>query len=108
MTGIILYPLLTTALYYLASQALITEFLWSHYPPKLDSFMSCPACTGFWYGLLCGALGWWLRLPYLGLDPRHFATPVLIGLSSIVWTPLLSNLHTRAMTYEHSQPTEER
>ena len=85
MTGIILYPLICVALYYLGSQALITEFLWGRYPPKLDAFMSCPACTGFWFGLLCSGLGWWLQIPFLSLDPRHFATPLLVGLSAIVW-----------------------
>jgi len=100
VTGLILYPLLTTAAFYLLAQAHLTSFLWSRYPAKLDTFMSCPACTGFWYGGLgCGFLGWWLDLAFLGLDPGHWLTPVLIGLCSIVWTPMISNLHTRAMSY---------
>lgn len=98
--GIVLYPLLCTAAFYLLAQAKLTHFLWERYPPALDEFMSCPACTGFWYGLGCGFLGWWLEIDFLGLDPRHWTTLVLVGLCSITWTPLLSNLHTRAMTYE--------
>ena len=99
MTGIVLFPLLTTAVFYLLVQANLTAFLWNRYPAKLDLFMSCPACTGFWYGLGCGFLGRWLDIAFLGLDPQHWLTPVLIGLGSIVWTPLVSNLHTRAMTW---------
>jgi hypothetical protein len=104
MSGLALYPLICVAIFYLGSQALIMEWLWSRYPPRLDAFMSCPACTGFWLGLGCGALGWWLQIPFLSLDSRHFATPILIGLCSITWTPLLANLHTRAMTYAHAMP----
>ena len=99
MTGITIYPLLTTAAFYLLAQAHLTSFLWSRYPPTLDKFMGCPACTGFWYGLGCGALGRWLDIAFLGLDTQHWLTPVLIGLCSIIWTPLVSNLHYRAMTW---------
>lgn len=99
MSGLLLYPLLTAACYYLLAQATLTSFIWSRYPTRLDSFMSCPACTGFWYGLGCGLLGWWQDIAFLGLPTNHWLTVLLIGLSSIVWTPLVSNLHTRAMTW---------
>lgn len=98
MTTIILYPLLCCAFYYLGAQATITEFLWSRYPARLDAFMSCPACTGFWYGGACAGLGWWQGWAFLGLEGRHWLTPVLVAFCSIVWTPLVSALHTRAMT----------
>lgn len=44
MNGLILYPMLTTALYYLGARAMITKFIWSRYPKWLDKFMLCSAC----------------------------------------------------------------
>jgi len=95
---IIVYPLLCCALYYLGAQATITEAVWSRYPARLDTFMSCPACTGFWYGAACAGLGWWQDWAFLGLDGRHWLTPGIVALCSIVWTPIVSAHHTRAMT----------
>lgn len=103
MNSLLLYPLLTTALFYLASQAEITQWLWSRYPTWLDRLMSCPACLGFWLGGLCGGLGWWKELPYLGLEPRHWFTPLAVALSAMVWTPILVRKLIDAMLVE-TQP----
>ncbi len=88
---ILFYALLSSALYYLGSRAMITQWLWSRYPQRFARFMDCAACTGFWYGLtLALALGWW--------DPRYrlFDLPLvaapLVGLCSLVWTPLVASL----------------
>ncbi len=93
----ILYALLTTALYYLGCRARVTHFLWSRYPRWLDDLTICPACSGYWYGLGVGLLGAWLELPFLGLEPRHLATPVLVGFASIAWTPILAAAHVYAI-----------
>lgn len=107
MTTIALYPLLTTALYYLFARATITRFLWSRYPSWLDYYTSCSACSGFLYGVVVAvAIGWSQDLPFLGLPGRFWMTPIAIGLCSIVWTPLLADLHVRAL-YQLGTPTSD-
>jgi hypothetical protein len=96
----LLYCLLTTAAYYLMARALVTQWLWSRYPPALDRFFWCAACSGFWYGLAVAfAIGWWRDLPFLGLPGRFWLTPIAVGLGSIVWTPLLAKKHVEALLY---------
>ncbi|UCC74962.1 MAG: hypothetical protein JSV86_10550 [Gemmatimonadota bacterium] len=97
MTAAIIYPLLCVTAWYLGSQAKVTHGLWGRYPPGFDSFMQCSACTGFWYGLGCGALGWWQNWAFLSLDGRHWLTPVIVALCAIVWTPLIARWHTVAL-----------
>lgn len=107
MTTIALYPLLTTALFYLFARAMITQFLWSRYPSWLDYYTSCSACSGFLYGVAVAvAIGWSQDLPFLGLPGRFWMTPITIGLCSIVWTPLLADLHVRAL-YQLGTPTSD-
>lgn len=96
----LLYCLLTTAAYYLMSRALITRWLWSRYPTWLDHYTWCAACSGFLYGLAAAfAIGWWRDLPFLGLPGRLWLTPIVAGLCSIVWTPLLAKKHVEALLY---------
>lgn len=97
MTALLLYPLLCVALYYLMARATLTEALWSRYPAWLDRLTSCAACSGFWYGLGCAGLGWWQGWSVGGLPARDPVTVALVGLCSIVWTPLLAALHIRAL-----------
>jgi hypothetical protein len=93
MTGLVILALLTTSAFYLGSRAVVTEFLWSRYPPKLARFADCAACSGFWYGLLAGAtLGPTLDLPK---TLTVVYGPVLIGLCSIVWTPIVAGIMQR-------------
>jgi hypothetical protein len=95
---LILYALLTPALYYLGSRAMITRPLWSRYPAWLDYYTSCAACSGFLYGgAVAFAIGWTLDLPFLGLPGRFWLTPCVVGLGSIVWTPIVADLHIRAL-----------
>jgi len=91
--------LITTALYYLGIQAKITHFLWERYPPALEEFMACPACTGFWWGVGCAGLGYWQGWDFLCLASDNWLVFPLIGLCSIIWTPLLSRIHTMSMIY---------
>jgi Na+(H+)/acetate symporter ActP len=95
---IVLYVLLTTALYYLFARATITKPLWSRYPQWLDYYTMCAACSGFLYGVAVAlAIGWTQDLPFLGLSGRFWVTPIVVGLGSLVWTPILADLHVRAL-----------
>lgn len=93
MQGFILISTLSAALFYLGSRALITRALWSRYPRRLDEFMACAACTGFWWGLLLAAgVGHELHVSYLGLDPDNVMAWFATGLASIVTTPIVAGL----------------
>jgi hypothetical protein len=97
VTTLVIYPLLCVAAFYLLAQARITEPIWSRYPDRLDAFMQCSACTGFWYGLGCGALGWAQDWNFLLLDGRDWLTPLIVAFCGIVWTPILARVHTEAL-----------
>ena len=98
MTTLALYALLSTALYYLFSRAMITKSLWSRYPAWLDYYTSCAACSGFLYGgTVALAIGWTQDLPFLGLSGQFWATPIVVGFGSLVWTPILADFHIRAL-----------
>lgn len=88
---LLVYSLLTSACYYLGSRATLTRELWSRYPPKLAAFMDCAACTGFWYGL-----GWAILFQCRGTTSMSFAqewySSIIIGLCSIVTTPIVAGL----------------
>lgn len=98
MASIVLYPLLTTAAYYLFARAMITRWLWSRYPAWLDYYTTCAACSGFLYGVVVAvAFGWSLNVPLLGLPGKFWLTPLVSGLGSMVWTPVLANLHVTSL-----------
>ncbi len=91
MTTAALYLVLTTGLYYLASRAEITRWLWSRYPKSLNYWTLCAACSGFWYGLAAaGGLGWTLDLPLLGLPGRTWYAVAVGGVVGMVGTPILA------------------
>jgi hypothetical protein len=94
MRSLVLYPILTTVLYFLGARATITKFLWSRYSGRLDAFMTCAACSGFWYGLLVAAV---FRWPFLGLPGGSVLTVGLVAAASIFWTPILAHWHIRAL-----------
>lgn len=89
------YPLITASLYYLGARALITQPIWSRYPPRFDSFMSCAACSGFWYGFLVGIFGLVAQVPFLGV--AAWWTPFVVGLGSMIWTPIVADWHERSI-----------
>lgn len=98
MTAALLYPLLTTAAYYLLARAQISKFIWSRYPARLDRFMSCASCTGFWYGLaLSATLGRELELPLMSIPADSPYLPFVVGSCAIIWTPIVSWLHLAAL-----------
>jgi hypothetical protein len=86
------YAIVSTALWYLGSRALITQALWSRYPPRFARFMDCSACCGFWWGLIYSILdGGALDA---SLSTSH---PIIVGLCMIVMVPLLAGLMQRAL-----------
>lgn len=95
MFVVILVALCSTALYYLGSRAKITSWLWSRYPAWLAGFMDCAACSGFWYGFGL-AFAFDVHLAEIREVPQ-FVVAIIIGLCSIVWTPLLASLHDFAL-----------
>jgi hypothetical protein len=95
---VLLYLSVTSALYYLGARALITRWIWSKYPSWLDSYMFCAACSGFAYGVgVSFAIGWTQNLEFFGLPGRFWLTPVVSGLASMVWTPILANVQINAL-----------
>ncbi len=82
------HALVAAALFYLGSRALITQWLWSRYPQRIATFMDCAACSGFWYGFL-PALG---RHVHNGVDFEGAITAIVIGLCTLVTTPMLAAL----------------
>jgi hypothetical protein len=98
METILLYGLITTALYYLFARAMITKPLWSRYPSWLDYYTMCAACSGFLYGLVVAlAIGVPFDLQFLGVVGRTWYTPILVSLGSMIWTPILADLHVNAL-----------
>jgi hypothetical protein len=86
---LLIYSLLTASAFYLGSRAKVTEWVWTKYPPAFARFMDCAACSGAWYGLIAALL---LRdfLPTTGI--RQEVEPIVIGLCSVVWTPVVAGL----------------
>ena len=98
----LLYALLCGALYYLGYWAEATS--WFHGRLTPDSFwdrlFSCPACSGFWYGMLVGTIGALIKASFLGLNPhlwweRLLSVPA-VALCSLIWTPIVAAVHFRA------------
>jgi hypothetical protein len=91
--SIILYMLVTPALYYLGARAMITSWLWIRYPAKLSLFMDCSACSGTWYGVIVGIVGgYYLDLSFLDLPGDAWTTIVAVALCSMTWTPIIAAL----------------
>lgn len=97
MDSVFFFPVLTAVFYYLGARAVITEPLWRRYPPRLDAFLSCAACSGFWYGLGLGVAGWTQDVPFLGMTGWN--TPILVGLMAIWWTPVMAMVMERSLTW---------
>lgn len=100
MNALVLYPLLTVALYYLGARAMITRFFWEWTErdlPKLGAFLGCAACAGTWFGAFVGAFGYGiLGWRFLGVDGALLNT-ILPAACAMVWTPILAAVHDRAM-----------
>ena len=100
MYTLAIFSLVSTALFYLGSRALITSPLWSRYPSWLASLTDCAACIGFWWGvLLAGTIGRSLGMSYLGLDPLSWWSVPIVGLCSLVMTPIVAGLMQRGLDH---------
>lgn len=105
---VVLFALVSAALYYLASRALITKWLWSRYPRWLAVFLDCSACTGTWFGVLLSIIvGWPLKLTYLGLNLTEPYVWPLVGLCSLVTTPIAAALMQLALDHLGTLAPEE-
>lgn len=88
----ILLGLLTAAGHWLLARSEVMRWLWSRASGRLDALLRCPACSGFWLGLvgwacglspLEGLLAWWpLQAVGAGLL-AIFLTPVFEGV--LLW-----------------------
>ena len=94
MTTVLLYALLTTAIYYLGARAELTRAIWSRYPKWLDRILSCAACSGTWYGVVVSFI---FRQDYLGLPGYQLRTALVVGLASCVLTPIGSFLMVESL-----------
>jgi hypothetical protein len=84
-----LVPLVVTYVWYLGCAAEITYPVRSRLPLKVQSFLACPACAGFWYGLILGIVAWGWR-------------GIWAGLTCGILTPLLGALLLWALDYVSS------
>jgi hypothetical protein len=100
MMTLLIYTLLSAALFFLGSRALITQPLWSRYPAPVAKLMDCAACTGFWWGLVTHLIiGRSFRLDVGPLPAMHPATPLLVGLCLIALTPITAALMQWGLDY---------
>lgn len=84
MTAIVVYALLTAACYYVVAISTIFGWVRDKLPDRVYTFIDCPFCSGFWYGLAWACL---LRLdiaPELAGD--RWPTPIVIAIISIMST----------------------
>ncbi len=96
---LILYPLLCGAAWYLGSYAKITAPVHTRLPGWLQSYLTCPACSGTLYGFLVAVvLGRGYGLPFLGLSGDEGLMPILVAGCSMIWTPVVGAVLMRAMT----------
>jgi hypothetical protein len=108
MVVLILFSLISTALFYLGSRALITRWLWSQYPQWLSHFMDCAACVGTWWGfVLAFVFGHYYNWAILGLHPHQWFTVALTGLALEVTTPIVAGLMQRGLDYTGTVHTGE-
>ncbi len=54
---LLLLGMLSASLHWVLARAEITRFAWSRAPRWLDKLLRCPACSGWWLGVLFGVLG---------------------------------------------------
>lgn len=96
--SLIIYPLLTSSLFYLGGMAKITSPIWSKYPKRLENFMTCSACSGFWYGVLVSYIfGNFFNWNFVQLSGQAWYTPIIVGLCAIVWTPIVAKVHISSL-----------
>lgn len=96
MTGIFLHLVITTALFYLGSRAIVTSWLWSRYPKWLAYWADCAACSGTAYGALA-IIGAHITDTWVLPVPWGLGACILGPLLGMIGTPLLAYLHQEAL-----------
>jgi hypothetical protein len=108
MQTLLLYTVLSAALFYLGSRAKITAALWSRYPPRFASFMDCAACSGTWYGFgLAVTLGRYQELDVLGLSSDSWLTPLVVAGCMMVLAPVAAAIMHYALIVLGSAVSDE-
>jgi len=82
--------LITTA-YYLFARAEVTKFIWERYPSPIDRLAKCPACSGFWLGMIAGIL---VLAPYT--SPNLCLRGLWGGIYGIFLLPISAAVHKMA------------
>jgi len=75
--------ILTSAIHWLAGRSEIARPLWSRAPGWLDRLLRCPACTGWWLGLLA-----WFAGVHVWAAPFRAVEVVLNGVTAVFVTPV--------------------
>lgn len=95
----VLYPVLATSFYMLGARDLITRPFWSRYPVVVDKFMTCPACSGTWYGAALALGGGYMGWPFFGLPGWSPVTIVVVALYTKILTPIIAAKHISTLLY---------
>lgn len=97
MNDLLLLGVLGAAAHYLLYRALITRWLWSRYPARLDAFLSCSACTGFWIGAGVGLYWRYRGISSLGLQADDPALILASALACLAVAPIVAWLQIAAL-----------
>ena len=86
-SGLALLALLCAALHWTIARSSALKFVWSRATGRLERLLACPACSGFWLGVL---------LAIFGLRPISTAFPTLdvfcSGLAGLYLTPVAESV----------------
>lgn len=98
---LLLLGLLSTSMHWLVARSSIAQPLWSRARGLLGELLRCPACSGWWLGLVLGVVG--VR-PVVA--HHRWTEVVLAGLLAVVVTPvveavLVLGLQHSAVADEH-------
>lgn len=104
---LLVYALLTSAAFYLGSRAVITQSLWSRYPPWLARWADCAACSGTAYGFAVGSAALAVDAAPPG-SLSEWWSPFVIALCSMVWTPIVAGFMQRGFEQLGSAIAEEK
>lgn len=103
MQTLILYPIVGYVLHYLLARAMITRALWSKYPPWLDTWTSCAACSGSWLtGFAALTLGIYRNWTFFDIAATNPISIILAIIWGMYWVPVLAHLHCWCMNALYS------
>lgn len=106
MASAVLYVTISTALYYLLARAKITEWAWRRFPPWLEYWTLCAACSGTAYAAGTAALlGRYYDLPLLGFPGDHPLAIPIAGALGMVFTPIVAYL--QVLSWSNLMGTDE-